>query len=354
MKKLILLFSAALCVGLTVPMRGNHAEANTHDEPDSVACEDDTLDWDGDWTAPDSIYVDEDWTGDGPADTVYTDSVSVDKSATDEGSLCPHDDELLSEFDGKQAEYELRDHSDPDHGASYNATVFFPVGNKKDSGYNRMVSRILKGSIYNETNRAKWKTDDIEKMLEARWKIMKAEYNHMREELKQPGDKQLPPVTYNLRTTVTPVWRIENHGNDVTFCIEDEMYAGGVHGMVYQYYFTYSTHGDSLIGLTDIFKEEALGDVFRLVGEKLAARPNAPIDDEVWTPLAEVTPTPTPDEYAMQTGAMETYKGKVYPRPALTACGIVFSYPPYVKDCFAAGTIHILITYEEAANWLKR
>lgn len=88
---------------------------------------------------------------------------------------------------------------------------------------------------------------------------------------------------------------------------------------------------DSVMGLTDIFKEEALPEVFKLVGEKLKTGPQAANDEEAWPSVAEVLPAPNANDYSVRSGQMQQYKGKWYPRPALTECGIVFTYPPMSK-----------------------
>lgn len=71
--------------------------------------------------------------------------------------------------------------------------------------------------------------------------------------------------------------------------------------------------------------------MFKLVGEKLKTGPQAANDEEAWPSVAEVLPAPNANDYSVRSGQMQQYKGKWYPRPALTECGIVFTYPPYVK-----------------------
>ncbi|MCM1075753.1 MAG: RsiV family protein [Bacteroides sp.] len=44
---------------------------------------------------------------------------------------------------------------------------------------------------------------------------------------------------------------------------------------------------------------------------------------------------------------------KIYPRPALTRHGVVFSYQPYEAGCFAEGILHFLIPYSEIGSYMK-
>ena len=49
----------------------------------------------------------------------------------------------------------------------------------------------------------------------------------------------------------------------------------------------------------------------------------------------------------------ENIKGKLYPRPAMTENGMVFTYQPYEMGAFTEGAIHFLIPYNEIKQFLK-
>lgn len=217
-----------------------------------------------------------------------------------------------------------------------------------------MASRVLSAMI-DSAAASKWEVAKLDKMLEAKWNAVKRSYTDDQNEVKKMAAQEnfeYHPQSYSFRTTITPVWQWKDKGV-TTYSIEDEAYTGGAHGMLYHYFLSMNEKADSVMGLTDIFKEEALPEVFKLVGEKLKTGPQAASDEDTWPSVAEVLPAPNANDYSVRSGQMQQYKGKWYPRPALTECGIVFTYPPYVKNCYAAGTIHIVINYAEAKDWLK-
>lgn len=351
MKKIILMVPAAICLAFTFPAQGHSNAGRMAEEPDTAAVDTAVADsaWDDDYSE------DADWAG--GDDAAADDSVVVDSA--DEG-FCTYNDELLSDFSTKNADYSLQNPADANAGVSFNATLFTPDADKngevrKGNGYSLMTSHILSAMLPAE-DRLKWKVNSLGKMLETKWESVKRGYQADQADMKkaaQEGNFDYNPTSYSYRTSITPVWQWKDKGL-TTYSIEDEAYTGGAHGILFHYYFTLNERTDSLLGLTDVFKPEALPQVFSLVGEKLKTGPQAAHDEQTWPSVAEVLPAPNADDYCVVSRQMEQYEGKWYPRPALTECGIVFTYPPYVKNCYAAGPINILITYDEAAKWLKK
>lgn len=344
--KYTLILAAALSLAAAQPARARSYGRAATLPADTLIAEEETFDLDAaDGTDVQPAGADTSEAGetgaDGPAD------------ANDPAALCPYQDELLSEYDNKQAEYEVHDPADPDHGASFSAMVYHPTEVAKGGGFSRMLSRILSASVSDEAGLKKWKTDGIEKMLEARWRLAKQEYNHLRQELRDPDTHALPPISQSQRLTVTPVWQTADRGGHTTYCIEDELYSGGAHGIVYHYYLTLGQRTDSLLSLTDVFRAEALPQVFSLIESRLKAHPLACTDAESWPPVAEIEPAPEATDYSLRAAQYEQYGGKCYPRPALCPCGVIFTYPPYVKGPYAIGTVHILLTNDEVRDFLK-
>lgn len=342
MKKTVLLVPSALALALSLPVQGHKTYQRTNETSDSLVVD----------TAGDTEYTeDDDWAG-----TSDDDTATPADTTTDPEDFCTPNDELISDFDTENADYNLQNSKDANAGISFAATLFTPSKEKhgelkKTSGYTMMASRIL-SSMVDSAAASKWKTEPISKMLENKWKSVKNEYTAEQAEMEKLNGEDFHPMSYSYRTSITPAWQWADK-HVTTYAIEDEAYTGGAHGMLYRYYLSLDEKGDSLMGLTDIFKEEALPEVFKLVGEKLRTGPQAANDEETWPSVAEVIPTPNVNDYSVRSGQMQQYKGKWYPRPALTECGIVFVYPPYVKNCYAAGTINILINYVEAKDWLK-
>lgn len=335
MKILTNLLPAALCVALAVPMQGHYKTNRAAADPNAQQT--------------DSIEPDEDETivVEDSEEAGWADEGSDEENAAGGSSeeVCPQNYELLGEFDGKDANYSLTHPQDANHAVSLNAMIYSPVGTKKSSGYTQMVSRILTGTISTPVTEDNWKVKGLEDMLEAKWKLVKAEYNA------ETKDGFMGDHTY--RTNITPAWQWKTGGTLTTYLIEDEVYLGGAHGMFYTYYLTLAGAEERLIGYADIFKEESIPAVLSLIGKKLGERPEAPADTDTWQPTAPLPADLSQDDYGVRTAQKEQYQGQWYPRPALTECGVVFTYFPYEKDCYAAGTIHILLTYEEIADYLK-
>ncbi len=342
MKNTLILVPAAVCLALTLPVHGSTSASRMATEPDTTLA--DTVAWSDSIDEEFSYSEDSDWAGDG-------DSEAVDSTADDsQNDFCTPNDELLSEYSSKSADYSLQNSKDANAGITFSATLFTPDQNgkgevKKGSGYALMASRVLSASL-DPAAYAKWKDDNLDKMLENKWKAVKQQYTASQTEAEQKLGVAYEPQNSSYRTSVTPVWALKDKGV-TTYCVEDEVYeAGDTIGNLYHYYLSFSEKGDSLLGLTDIFKESALPDVFRLVGEKLSAATGA-------TSAAELVPAPASDSYFVRSGYAVQYAGKWYPRPALTECGVVFVYPRCTPDGQCAGVENILLDAVETQGWLK-
>lgn len=318
MKKIILLPAALLLATLTIPTQGQTNGAGMAQQPDSVAV--------------DSIYdeaIDSAWVGneeeEWAADPVWS------------GSLCPLDEELPAEFNAKQADYSYHNKGAGDGGVSFSAQIYVPSEDVDKKGYAPMLSNILRATLPDDAQ-ATWQEQGIENMIEAKWKAVKQNYIAETE-----GETFLPSFAY--LTTLTPAWRFADKGNLITYKINDDVYTGGAHGMSYTYYLTLNTQTGNLCGLSDLISPRIQPAVLNLVGQKLTALLaaegyNSPFD-------AALNESPYPRHPLLLAHALEELGGHWYPRPALTPCGILFSYAPYEKAAYALGTLEILITYEE-------
>lgn len=330
MKPLFMLLPAALCWVLSQGVHGATSHARVAQQPDTSVVDDDG----GLLFEDDSVAYDD-------ADTV----VGEDNGDYSDGpaEVCPTDDELLGEFDAKDADYSLQDKRDTECGITFTASIYMPGEGKPRAGFDEMVSSVFR-SVLPENDRKVWKTETVEKMLENKWRVLKALY--------QSDSKDAGPMHYAYRTNIMPAWQWKTAGGLTTYKIDDETYNGGAHGMESSYYVTLGEQKGGPLELTDIFKEQCLPQVFALVSHKLSTRPNAPEGDGTWEQVAELDGIDTSYDLSSLL-ELDTFQGKWYPRPALTQCGVVFSYAPYTKDCYAAGTINILLTYDEVADWLN-
>jgi len=343
---------AALCTACILPATTFHATPRTWEEPDTVVTDDEALMMEADTVASEDAT----WTDFEGTD--YPEEASAEEeadSSIEPEVICPADDELLAEYNVKDADYNLQNKQNANTGVSFSANIFTPGEVKKQSGFNLMVCHILQATLPDGAQ-GKWAVANLDKMLENKWKAVKEAYQNDLQTLEtngeaapraEGGDIVLP--SYSYHTSVMPVWKFAEAGGAVTYKVDDEVYLGGAHGMPYCYYLTLSEKTDSLLGLTDIFKEESLPAVFQLVASKLALRP--PFADQL--PAAELTSGTDGKSPLGIARAIEPYQGKWYPRPALTQCGVLFNYAPYEKDCYAAGTVEILLPYPEISSYLK-
>lgn len=351
MKKLAYLVPATLCVALTLPVQGNKTSSARPDDPDTIVTDAPMVD------ESDNYTENSDWAGtDDTTDAFDTDSVLTDSAEANPEDFCAYNDDLLISYDTKNADYNQTNSKAPDTGVSFSATLFIPSAEKNgeirnDNAYTLLASNVLK-AMTDSVTQSKWKIDNIDKMFENKWKALRNGYNDDINILRKEMGAEMRYPTYSFRTTITPVWNLQD-SVQTTYSIEDESYTGGAHGMNFHYYLTIDQQNNRIMGLTDIFKADSLDAVFKLVGEKLKTGPQAANDEETWPSVAEIIPAPAANDYSVVAGQFEQYNGKWYPRPAMTECGIVFTYPPYVKNCYAAGTINVLINYYEAKEWLR-
>lgn len=344
-KYLFCIVTAMICVGFTMSAQGKMGKNRVEEEPDSVLLFEE--EWEVDSTAVEVVDADE-----------LLDSTYVEEE------ICQTDDELLSDFNVKEADFKYQNKANANTGIEFTANIFVPSELKDESGYNRMVSNVLQATLP-ENNQSVWKTENIDKMLENKWKIVKEAYildmkeweNNSNNQSDDEEDVYYPSYSYNV--SIMPAWRWNAAGGLTTYKVDEDVYLGGAHGMPYCYYLTFCNQTNALLGLADIFKKEYLSAVFDLVSKKLASYQSryndeiSEMSDDVWKPEASLDGEPKNHYTQIKADAIEVYQGKCYPRPALTQCGVLFSYAPYEKDCFAAGTIEILLPFDEIAPYLK-
>lgn len=98
MKKTLILVPAAIGLALAFPVHGNTSAGSAATDPDTTLA--DTVAWSDDIDPEFSYSEDSDWAG----DSVCVDSAAAADSADD---FCTYDDELLSEYSSKSADYSL-------------------------------------------------------------------------------------------------------------------------------------------------------------------------------------------------------------------------------------------------------
>lgn len=151
-----------------------------------------------------------------------------------------------------------------------------------------------------------------------------------------------PQEEYLLETA--PVWTSED-GQRTTYRFYTHHYGGGAHGMMNEFYITFNNSDGRILGYRDILGEEGMKKARTLLGKGLDER----LDSEGHTAdLGKEW-----DEDYNDRVMNEAYEGYVYPRPAITRNGIVFTYQAYDKGSFADGILHMTVPSYTSKKGLK-
>lgn len=143
---------------------------------------------------------------------------------------------------------------------------------------------------------------------------------------------------YVLETA--PVWNSDD-GSLTTYRFYTYHYDGGAHGIMNEFYLTFDNNDGRVLGYRDILGDEGIKTALVRLKKELNVRIGRDSD--------------YPYAYTADLGKdgvdnfndrmlNEEFEEFMYPRPAITKDGIVFSYQPYEKGSFADGIIHILLS----------
>lgn len=151
---------------------------------------------------------------------------------------------------------------------------------------------------------------------------------------------------------MNPVWR-SSDGQYITYRIYNYSYDNGAHGGMAEYYLTFNQKTGKLLGIRDLVNVNKIPQVYAAISDRITEHTHkwSGNYDSDWRQVAEY-------EYdnkdiKRETFRLERINGKVYPRPALTRQGLVVSYQPYEKGCFAEGILHFVVPYDQLKNSLK-
>lgn len=299
----------------------------------------------------DTAAVEEMWEDEDSVIFEMDDDTALDSVlGTDEMSCLEPDYELMGEC--VEVSKSFRNAPGTQGEVTHDFSIYAPENYDKNQGWLTMMGRIIAAS---SMNRLQPDVEPLGKMMENRWKSDLNSYNSdLKSYLENADCKEIPETMTNaFRTSVMPAWRFGN--GLTTYKVEEETYTGGAHGMNYTFCLTLADATGQPLGLKDVFKEECLPQVFELISEQLAARRTYELEEnDAWDNKAETGSTADEQDGVMlAAGARETYGGKFYPRPALTGCGVLFTYAAYEKDCYAAGNVHIVLNYDDVKGLLK-
>lgn len=137
---------------------------------------------------------------------------------------------------------------------------------------------------------------------------------------------------YSYQYYAYPVWQ-NSDSTLTTWKFYNFSYMGGAHGGECEYFLTFDNQTGSILGAMDFFSNVG----FKKAIDKLAKQ----LDEYHGTDGHEAHLNPEYNITAVQSTTMnEVIEGKIYPRPAITKHGIVFSYQTYEKGSNADGVLH--------------
>lgn len=151
-------------------------------------------------------------------------------------------------------------------------------------------------------------------------------------ELVASGDVTLP---YTYEALYYPDYQTSD-GNLVTYHLYNQLFTGGAHGAENAAYVTFDVKAGKALGIEDLFTAKGFDIAERLLAEKVSAA----TDGAITTAYLPDAITDYPTYYV-------NYRGKLYPRPALTKEGVAFVYQPYDISSYADGIRYFLLPYAE-------
>lgn len=148
---------------------------------------------------------------------------------------------------------------------------------------------------------------------------------------------------YSYQFYVYPVW--ENSDSTlITWKFYDYCYMGGAHGGETEYFLTFDNNTGRIFGVEDFYTGDEFNKAVNLLRRQLNTYHNRDVSDEYSYSVdldfdSNVT--------AVQSSILNEVVGnKLYPRPALTRQGIVFTYQTYEKGSNADGILHFTQPYK--------
>ena len=174
-------------------------------------------------------------------------------------------------------------------------------------------------------------------------RLYRKEFDEVDEEGRKLGPK------YDYLFKMNPAWRSKD-GKYVTYRFYTFYYTMGMHGFMEEYYLTFDNVTGRLLGAEDLLKSGKFNSVIEILEKKINDYKHEYMSDEIHFTADLDSETLEANSSAI---VKENIKGKLYPRPAMTENGMVFTYQPYEMGAFTEGVIHFLIPYNDIKHFLK-
>lgn len=148
---------------------------------------------------------------------------------------------------------------------------------------------------------------------------------------------------YSYQFYAYPVWESKD-STLTTWKFYQFDYMGGAHGGDTEFFLTFENETGRVLGIRDFFTKDSFSKAIKTLTQQLNEfHKNEYGADGGMTAELDYGPETTSQGDPIS----EVYRGKIYPRPAMTRNGIVFSYQPYEKGSFADG----ILRFTQPYNW---
>lgn len=149
---------------------------------------------------------------------------------------------------------------------------------------------------------------------------------------------------FSYQLYVYPVW--ENLDKSLTtwkFYIYT--YRGGLHGNECEYYLTFDNVSHRLLGIKDFYKKKKIHCIYEIL--RIQLNKYLQRDSCAWGSCTAYLNSNLEVKSIYNKILKERFNGEIYPRPAITSHGIIFSYQPYEKGSYSEGILHFIQPYKD-------
>ncbi|MCH5346176.1 MAG: hypothetical protein J1E63_03645 [Muribaculaceae bacterium] len=173
-------------------------------------------------------------------------------------------------------------------------------------------------------------------------KLYKEEYGDPENNFYSDPDGPLMGPIYSSQFYIYPVWE-SSDSTLTTWRFYHFAYAGGAHGGQLEYFLTFDNKTGRILGVKDFFTNDQFTKATDILSDQLSAYHGLDLNEE--ERYSEVLDEETNVTAVKSNILNEVIDGQIYPRPAMTKKGIIFTYQTYEKGSNADGTLHFVQPY---------
>lgn len=168
-------------------------------------------------------------------------------------------------------------------------------------------------------------------------KNYKKEFPQKKEEDKYLGND------YEFRMTAYPIWENEDY---ITYQIYTYEVPGSMRSRERDFCRTFEKTSGCVLGISNFYSEDEFKETVVLLEQQLSSAIG----------VSGVTADVNPESNVFASSDMvlkEKYNGKLYPRPAITSKGVLFTYQTYEKAGGGCGILKFIIPYNNKIKMLN-